>query len=110
MTRWLGQGPSVVVVTLGADGVAYRVAAGPTRAGHRRPPAPSSTPSAPATRSWPGWCPACSPPACSGDPGARERLRGATLEDVRPAVDRGMATSGVTVGKAGAYAPALDEL
>ena len=40
----------------------------------------------------------------------RERLRGATLEDVRPAVDRGLATSGVTVGKAGAYAPSLDEL
>jgi fructokinase len=45
-----------------------------------------------------------------GDPAARERLRGATLEDVRPAVDRGLATSGVTVGRAGAYAPGLDEL
>ena len=45
-----------------------------------------------------------------GDPGARDRLRSATLEEVRPAVDRGLATSGVTVGKAGAYAPSLDEL
>ena len=45
-----------------------------------------------------------------GDPAARERLRGATLEDVQAAVDRGLATSGVTVGRAGAYAPSLDEL
>ena len=45
-----------------------------------------------------------------GDPGARERLRSATLEEVRLAVDRGLATSAVTVGRAGAYAPALDEL
>ena len=45
-----------------------------------------------------------------GDPAARDRLAHATLGEVRPAVERGLATSGVTVGKAGAYAPSLDEL
>jgi fructokinase len=32
------------------------------------------------------------------------------LEEVQPAIDRGLATSAVTVGRAGAYAPGLDEL
>lgn len=45
-----------------------------------------------------------------GDPDARARLQQATLEGVRPAIERGLATSAVTVGKAGAYAPSLDEL
>ena len=41
---------------------------------------------------------------------ARDRLARASLEDVRPAIERGLATSAVTVGKAGSYAPSLDEL
>ena len=45
-----------------------------------------------------------------GGPGARERLRAAGIDDLRPAVDRATATSGVTVGHAGAYAPTRDEL
>ena len=45
-----------------------------------------------------------------GDPAARERLAGATLGDVRPAVERALACAGITVAHAGAYAPTLDEL
>ena len=45
-----------------------------------------------------------------GGPDARERLRAAGIDDLRPCVDRATATSGVTVGHAGAYAPTRAEL
>jgi fructokinase len=45
-----------------------------------------------------------------GGPQARERLLAAGIDDLRPCVDRATATSGVTVGHAGAYAPTRAEL
>ncbi len=45
-----------------------------------------------------------------GGPAARIRLRDAGIDDLRPCVDRAIATSGVTVGHAGAYAPTRAEL
>lgn len=110
MRRWLTMGPSLAVVTLGPDGVAYRVASGddegraPTRA-RRVVDTVGAGDSFMA-----GLLSGLASAGLLGDPAARERLRTATLEDVRPAVDRGVATSGVTVGQAGAYAPSLDEL
>ena len=41
---------------------------------------------------------------------ARERLRSASLADVRPAVDRALACSAITVSRAGANPPHLAEL
>jgi fructokinase len=41
---------------------------------------------------------------------ARERLATASLEDVRPAVERAVTTGGITVSKAGAYSPSRAEL
>lgn len=40
----------------------------------------------------------------------RTALRSATIADVRPAVERAIATGGVTVGRAGAYSPRRAEL
>ena len=45
-----------------------------------------------------------------GNDAARERLKHAGLPDVRPAIDRALATSGITVTHAGAYAPTREEL
>ncbi len=45
-----------------------------------------------------------------GGPEARARLRTAALDDVRPAIERAIATGGITVARAGAYAPRRDEL
>jgi fructokinase len=45
-----------------------------------------------------------------GSVGARERLVTAALDDVRPAVQRAIATGGITVSKAGAYSPTRAEL
>jgi fructokinase len=110
MARWVGLGAGLVVVTLGADGVCYRVAAddavgtSPTRA-------EQVVDTVGAGDSFmAGLVSGLVRAGLLGDPGARSRLKRATLEDVGPAIDRGLATSGVTVGRAGAYAPSLDEL
>lgn len=45
-----------------------------------------------------------------GGPDGRDRLRSATLADLRPAIDRAVTTGGITVARAGAYAPTRSEL
>lgn len=110
MARWVGLGAGVAVVTLGADGVAYRVAGSPEvgRAGTRAERVVDTVGAGDSFMA--GLVSGLVVAGLLGDPGARDRLRSATLEEVRPAVERGLATSAVTVGRAGAYAPALDEL
>jgi fructokinase len=110
MAAWVGLGASVAVVTLGADGVVYRVAGDPGlgRAGTRAEHVVDTVGAGDSFMA--GLVSGLVVAGLLGDPGARDRLRSATLEEVRPAVERGLATSAVTVGRAGAYAPALDEL
>ena len=45
-----------------------------------------------------------------GGPEARERLHTALAADVESAIARGAACGAMTVARAGAYAPSLDEL
>lgn len=45
-----------------------------------------------------------------GDAAARERLRLAPVDDIRPAVDRAMACAAITVARAGANPPRREEL
>jgi fructokinase len=110
MDRWVGLGAAMAVVTLGGDGVVFRVASAPdvVRAPTRATRVVDTVGAGDSFMA--GLLSGLVSSALLGDPAARERLRGATLEDVTPAVDRGLATSGVTVGRAGAYAPGLDEL
>jgi fructokinase len=98
------------VVTLGADGVVFRVASdqSPGRAATRAERVVDTVGAGDSFMA--GLVSGMVVAGLLGDPGARGRLRRATLEDVQPAIDRGLATSGVTVGRAGAYAPGLDEL
>jgi fructokinase len=110
MAHWLRLGASLAVVTLGGDGVAF-LAVGEDEVAHVKTRADRVVDTVGAGDSFmAGLVSGLVGAGLLGDPGARERLRGATLEDVRPAIDRGLATSGVTVGRAGAYAPSLDEL
>jgi fructokinase len=110
MARWVGLGASVVVVTLGGAGVTFRTA-GDERVALEATRAERVVDTVGAGDSFmAGLVSGLVGAGLLGDPSARDRLRRATLEDVRPAVDRGLATSGVTVGRAGAYAPSLDEL
>jgi fructokinase len=110
MGRWVGLGAGLAVVTLGADGVAYRVASD-----ERSERAPARVKGVVDTVGagdsfMAGLVSGLVVAGLLGDPGARQRLHDATLEEVGHAVERGLATSGVTVGRAGAYAPSLDEL
>jgi fructokinase len=110
MARWVGLGASVAVVTLGGAGVTFRTA-GDERVALEATRAERVVDTVGAGDSFmAGLVSGLVGAGLLGDPSARDRLRRATLEDVRPAVDRGLATSGVTVGRAGAYAPSLDEL
>ena len=110
MAAWVGLGAGIAVVTLGADGVAYRVSGDDTvaRADTRAEQVVDTVGAGDSFMA--GLVSGLVAAGLLGDPGARERLRTATLEEVRLAVERGLATSAVTVGRAGAYAPALDEL
>jgi fructokinase len=110
MDRWVDLGAALAVVTLGGDGVVFRVAAAPdvVRAPTRAMQVVDTVGAGDSFMA--GLLSGLVSSGLLGDPAARERLRGATLEDVTPAVDRGLATSGVTVGRAGAYAPGLDQL
>lgn len=110
MAHWVGLGAALTVVTLGADGVVYRVA-GDETSGRAPTRAERVVDTVGAGDSFmAGLLSGLVAAGLLGGPVARAALRQATLEDVEPAVARGLSTSGVTVGKAGAYAPSLDEL
>jgi fructokinase len=110
MAHWVRLGAALTVVTLGADGVAFRVSGDETvRSAPTRADQVVDTVGA-GDSFMAGLVSGLVVAGLLGGPDARTRLRGATLEAVEPAVARGLATSGVTVGKAGAYAPSLDEL
>ncbi len=110
MARWCASGAGLAVVTLGADGVTYR-----TRREDRSltlPPEDSQVVDTVGAGDsfMAGLISGLLDLGLLGEPGARTRLRESTLEQVRPAIERGLATSAVTVGRAGAYAPTRDEL
>ncbi len=110
MTHWAGLGPGLVVITLGGHGVAYRVTAG---AEATREPALADrvVDTVGAGDSFmAGLISGLLDAGLLGGPEARERLGSASLADVSPALARALATSGVTVSHAGAYAPTRAEI
>ncbi len=110
MEYWGRLGAALTVVTLGAAGVAYRLTA-TGEEGEEATRAEQVVDTVGAGDSFmAGLVSGLMAAGLLGDPAARDRLAQATLDQVRPAIERGLATSGVTVGKAGAYAPSLDEL
>ena len=109
MGRWVDRGPALVVLTRGADGVSYRT----------RHDGPHTLPTAARTvvdtvgagdSFMAGLLSGLFSLGLIGGPQARADLASADVETVRPAIERGLACSAVTVRYAGAYAPSLDEL
>lgn len=110
MARWAELGCALSVITLGAAGVRWRV------------PATGAAVTAAALRDevvdtvgagdsfMAGLLSGLLDLGLLGGPNARGALRTAAATDVSPAVDRALATSAVTVGQAGAYAPSRDEI
>ena len=110
MARWAGLGAALTVVTLGPR---RRHLAGRRRA--RRTASPRRT--SPVVDTVGAGDSFMAGLVCGllddgllGSAEARERLRAAGLAEVRPAIDRALATSGLTVRRAGAYAPTREEI
>ena len=109
MNAWLTLGPALVVVTRGPAGVTFRTRTGsvvslPTHAQHVVDTVGAGD------SFMAGLLSGLFSLGMLGGPDEREALARASSEDIAPAVTRGLATSAVTVGYAGAYAPSLDEL
>jgi fructokinase len=110
MARWAQLGPGLVLVTMGGHGVTYRVSA---TGEEGREPARADTvvDTVGAGDSFmAGLVSGLLDSGLLGGGEARERLAAATRVDVAPAIARALSTSGVTVSRAGAYAPTRDEL
>ena len=110
LRHWGAMGPAVLVVTRGADGVVFsgprtrEVASEPTRA-------TTVVDTVGAGDSFmAGLVSGLLADGLLGGPEARARLAEAMLRDIRPALERGLACSAITVAHAGAYGPTLAEL
>ncbi len=110
LARWNEAGAALAVVTRGAHGVAYRLAS--TGESAERPILASTVVDTVGAGDsfMAGLLSGLLEAGLLGGSDARERLRTATLDDVTPAVERGLAASAVTVAHAGAYAPILAEI
>jgi fructokinase len=110
MRRWASMGPGLVVVTRGPHGVSYRVS-GTGETGHEPAVAERVIDTVGAGDSFmAGLISGLVDLGLLGGGHCRERLASATLAEIAPAVARALASSGVTVGHAGAYAPTRTEI
>ncbi len=109
ISRWADLGASLVVLTLGGDGVTWRAPDGIEGTAPARVDAVIDTVGA-GDSFMAGLVSGLLDAGLLGGPEARRRLRTASTEDVTPAIDRALSTSGITVGRAGAYAPTREEI
>ncbi len=109
MARWVALGASLAVVTLGGEGVTWRVAS--DGEGHAPARVREVVDTVGAGDSFmAGLVSGLLDAGLLGSTDARSRLAAAGLDDVAPAVERALATSGVTVRHAGAYGPTREEI
>jgi len=109
MARWAGLGAALTLVTLGPDGVTWRAASG--EEDHEPAHVIGVVDTVGAGDSFmAGLVSGLLDEGLLGSTDARERLCGAGLTEVRPAIERALATSGLTVRRAGAYAPTREEI
>lgn len=110
MAAWGRLGPGLVVITRGGDGVTYRVTStGDIAEAPARADKVADTVGA-GDSFMAGLISGLLDAGLLGDAAARQRLSTATLEAVAGSVGRAMATSAITVGHAGAYAPTREEI
>lgn len=110
MRSWLGLGAGLVVVTRGGDGASFLAGtfSEPTHLPGRSVPLADTVGAGDSFMS--GLVSGLLDDGLLGGPEPRGRLRGADAAALRPAIDRAVATSGITVRRAGAYAPTREEL
>jgi fructokinase len=106
---WGMLGPALTVVTRGGDGVVVSLSSGELTG--MPAPAVDVVDTVGAGDSFmAGLLSGLLEAGLLGGTAARERLRSASLSDVRPAVDRALACAAITVSRAGANPPHLAEL
>lgn len=108
MTRWLGLGAGLVVITRGGEGVVWRGASGACGSAPTRAPHVADTVGA-GDSFMAGLLSGLLDAHLLG-PGTREALHVAGEDLLSPALERALTTSAITVGHAGAYAPERSEL
>lgn len=112
LRRWGALGPSLTVVTRGGKGAMYAVrsatAAQVTTVPARSGPVVDTIGAGDSFMA--GLLSGLLDAGYLGRPDSRRRLGAAGIDDVRAAVDRAIATSGCTVGRAGAFAPTRADL
>ncbi|MGL5819718.1 MAG: carbohydrate kinase family protein [Phycicoccus sp.] len=109
MELWSALGAALVVVTLGSNGVTWRTADGRLGVDAARSREVVDTVGA-GDSFTAGLVSGLLDAGLVGGDVGRARLRTADHHDVAPAVGRALATSGVTVQRAGAYAPSREEI
>jgi len=112
LRRWGEFGPGVAVITRGGQGAVYAVRSATTAQVTTVPAkAASVVDTVGAGDSFmAGLVSGLLDAGYLGGPAARARLHHAGIDDLRPCVDRAIATGGLTVAHAGAYAPTRAEL
>lgn len=107
---WLGLGAAAIVVTRGPEGAYYAVGSGEVIA-EAAPMAVAVVDTVGAGDSFmSGLVSGLLDAGLLGGPQERARLAEAGVDELRPAVERAIRTSAVTVSKAGAYGPTRGEL
>ncbi|GAB3131385.1 carbohydrate kinase [Tsukamurella serpentis] len=110
MRDWAAGGPALVVITRGPEG-ADALLAGQEEPLHLDPPPVTVADTVGAGDSFmAGLLSGLMDGGYLGSRDAVHRLRTARAEDLRPALVRAMTTSALTVGRAGAHAPSMDEV
>ncbi|MBR7743015.1 carbohydrate kinase [Phycicoccus sp. BSK3Z-2] len=109
MDAWAALGAGLVVVTLGGAGVTWRAPDGTVTSEPARVLDVVDTVGA-GDSFMAGLVSGLLDDGLLGGPDARTALHAAPTEAVAPAVDRALRTSGVTVRRAGAYAPTREEI
>lgn len=107
---WAASGPGLVVVTRGPEPVGVMLAADGILREVDRPVVEVADTVGAGDSFMAGLLSALLDAGFLGSAEAKASLRVATWDEVLPAIERGVATSGVTVGQAGAYAPTRLEI
>lgn len=112
LRAWLDTGPALAVITRGGKGALYAVRSatpGLVTTVSARPVEVIDTVGA-GDSFMAGLVSGLLDAGYLGSLAARERLAAAGIDDVRPSIDRALATSSATVARAGAYAPTRSEI
>lgn len=105
---WTSLGPGIVIITCGAQGALVHANGNTTKVPAAKVEVADTVGAGDSFMA--GLVSGLLDAGLLGDAESRSRLARATIDDIRPAVDRALACSGITVSRVGANPPRRDEL